>query len=1114
MDHSEVDEKPARAKRPKRRFSPLRLMGAVFALLTLALFMAVAGLLVALESGPVSLKLFEERIAQELRKQAPDTPITFGRAQLTLENDRGDNLPRRMLVELLDLTVRDDAGRIAAFTPRVAAAVTLPALYRGDWTPDELIFDDISAIVIRDQSGRLTVGDASTGDEGAGQAVDLLGLIGDSYQGQGGGPQKILLNNATIIYRDDMGGRLLRASDVDIFLSRQNDNYQASLELDVDGGIFGRQTLAIQAFLASDDAVTIAAEFSNIDLRDIASQVQALDWLGQLAAPVAGRFEVALDPDGNVLALEGAFDSGAGRLVSADWAEPITKAGFDFVFDADDERFLIKHVHLSTATLDLDGDGVIEIDRDEDGETQAFTAQLSLNNAQIVRPEIWARPVRIEQADITSRLNVYPLKLEIGEASFNIDGARLSGIGTVWRQAGQWRADFQAEAANATIEQVIAYWPLGLAPNTKEGIRKRIRAANIPEASIAVRILPDDLMLDLGFDFDDTTIAYLDGHPDIVGAQGAARLSPRMFAMDFADARIQTPQGDIDLSGSKFRIHDIDTDQEYAQVLVQGDGPATASMAVAALEPVGVSAPNTMPVSITGGRALTTVEFTAPLDKPLAEAEIDPSVLVTLINATAIVGKESFELAAPKSKATYQSGALNISGEGVIDQRPISFDVNADLKHGRQTIAANGVMGAALLQKMGVDAEWLHGGTVGYDAKLIQRQGETATEVALQLDNAEIALPDLGYHKDAGEPLSLSALISETDAGTSLTDLNVQGPNVAAVGEMVLAPDGRLQMVDFSNLAIPGLFSGALSLQQSQVRWTGDIEAQFINLDKFRTILDQPGQSGDGLNDLRARIDFKVARLQATETIHMSSVQGGLRLSAGDVGMKMTGLIGGNAAGVVTYRENPEGVLLVVTSDDAGQALRAAGFFDDGSGGDLRLRIESDAANPDGGSGRLHIDNMVIHEDAKLEQIMIGAERRDLRAKMSKEGIRFKKVRAPFQIVDDVVVVKKAYARGDEVGFTVGGEYQMTERTLDLDGVFTPFYAINSVVSNVPLLGPILTGGDGQGLFAFSYSVKGSADDPKVRVNPLSVLAPGIIKLILSGGGSDLPPPETDAQDR
>ena len=39
-----------------------------------------------------------------------------------------------------------------------------------------------------------------------------------------------------------------------------------------------------------------------------------------------------------------------------------------------------------------------------------------------------------------------------------------------------------------------------------------------------------------------------------------------------------------------------------------------------------------------------------------------------------------------------------------------------------------------------------------------------------------------------------------------------------------------------------------------------------------------------------------------------------------------------------------------------------------------------------------------------------------------------------------------------------------------------------------------MTFGKGEGMFAFSYTLKGTSDDPAVAVNPVSALAPGMIR--------------------
>ncbi|MBT3307021.1 MAG: hypothetical protein HN377_11135, partial [Alphaproteobacteria bacterium] len=58
-----------------------------------------------------------------------------------------------------------------------------------------------------------------------------------------------------------------------------------------------------------------------------------------------------------------------------------------------------------------------------------------------------------------------------------------------------------------------------------------------------------------------------------------------------------------------------------------------------------------------------------------------------------------------------------------------------------------------------------------------------------------------------------------------------------------------------------------------------------------------------------------------------------------------------------------------------------------------------------------------------------------------------------------------------------------------------PAYAINSALGHIPVLGEIFTGGEkGSGVFAVNYSMSGPTDDPKININPLSALTPGIFR--------------------
>jgi hypothetical protein len=83
------------------------------------------------------------------------------------------------------------------------------------------------------------------------------------------------------------------------------------------------------------------------------------------------------------------------------------------------------------------------------------------------------------------------------------------------------------------------------------------------------------------------------------------------------------------------------------------------------------------------------------------------------------------------------------------------------------------------------------------------------------------------------------------------------------------------------------------------------------------------------------------------------------------------------------------------------------------------------------------------------------------------------------------------------IGLTAKGSISRPDGKLDLAGLIVPVNSVNRVIGAIPLLGDLLTGGPGGGLFAVSYRLAGTSDEPSISVNPLTALAPGALRTLL-----------------
>src|SRR6516162_8364882 len=81
------------------------------------------------------------------------------------------------------------------------------------------------------------------------------------------------------------------------------------------------------------------------------------------------------------------------------------------------------------------------------------------------------------------------------------------------------------------------------------------------------------------------------------------------------------------------------------------------------------------------------------------------------------------------------------------------------------------------------------------------------------------------------------------------------------------------------------------------------------------------------------------------------------------------------------------------------------------------------------------------------------------------------------------------------------GRVDFKAQTVNLGGTYVPLYGLNSALGNIPILGGIFVGRQGEGVVGITFAIQGQLDDPNVRVNPISVVAPGIFRQIFEFRG-------------
>ncbi|MCH8154645.1 MAG: AsmA-like C-terminal domain-containing protein, partial [Proteobacteria bacterium] len=200
--------------------------------------------------------------------------------------------------------------------------------------------------------------------------------------------------------------------------------------------------------------------------------------------------------------------------------------------------------------------------------------------------------------------------------------------------------------------------------------------------------------------------------------------------------------------------------------------------------------------------------------------------------------------------------------------------------------------------------------------------------------------------------------------------------------------------------------------------------------------------------------------------------------------------------------DGDDGYGLTIESNDMGAVLRALDIFDTIRGGRLAIVGHSDGPLP--GSpleARIEARDYVAVDAPVLARLLTVASLTGIGDLLSGQGVRFERLIGAFTLEDGTLRTDLIRAYGSSLGLTAKGEIDFDSSRVDLEGTVVPAYSVNRILGEIPVLGWLLTGGEGEGLLAVTYHMTGDLGDPEVSVNPLSVLAPGFLRGLFSVSG-------------
>ncbi|QFU16359.1 DUF3971 domain-containing protein [Microvirga thermotolerans] len=1135
-----------RSPRPKpaKRSAVRRVIrGALYVKLGLVLFACIAlGILyMRLSAGPLSFGRLPERVAEALASRiGPGWSVTLRNTAIGLQGSSPV-----LMTDGLD--VRGPDGALVLRAPSALVSVDGFSLLSGNLQPKSIELRDLQLRVLVNRDGSLTFGSVPGGDAGeagaassapaasSGRAEEaaawkahgspgaspVSGAVGSLFE-LVIGPQSILstldrarVANAHLVFVDaggrqrggfdrldatfdwsETGGRRFSAT-----VEGPKGSWQLGGDARVEGGGY-------RAAIAADGA----------PIQDILllTGLSALPATTDLA--FSGRVDAAY-ADGRVTELKARLDADAGVVQIDDKDTSPLKVDHAAIEASWDEA--ARALDLSLLELVGGGNRVRLQGRLLTAvEKEGWRLSLAGRDLILSGPADGDKPVRIGTlgADLCGPDGVAlkSIRLEGPELSAEIGGI----LGT---PADPHGLNLTVRAARTDVRNAIRIWPEAVAPPVRTFLKSNLKAGLLETFALKVAMTGDDIVkavsggpipeesLAIDFAISNGVLKAAEGLPPVSGMSVTGQVTGRKVMLQAPTGRVDMP-GERSLAASEgtFRLENYWDDNALAKIDFRLAGSAEALGALLQQPLVHeIAGFDVDPATMKGKTDLRVGIGLAVNNVPaFADLPLKVSGTVSEFGIDKVFGKDRLENA--NLAIAYDRGNLAIKGEGRMGGSPASIDVRKTPAGGEANVAFS--LDDAARARRGLAFGSQLTGPLPIKASLpLGSSAKSGIRVEADLTKAGVDQLIPGWVKPAGRPGRLSFVMVEGPT-VEIRDLQLEAGSAQLSGSAVLSAEGSLEKADLSTFKLSPGDDMRAQIDRVNGVYKVTIRGNVGDARPFTKTVGAPAPSAGRGGNARDSKDFDLdVALNILAGYNSEAItNAALRLSMRKDSIRqveMKGRLGATDIVAKTLNHPGMGPTIVLQAQDAGALLRFLDIYRRMVGGDLVLQM---AASDGPQAGMLTLKDFALKNEPALRriiptqtQVVAGQDRagNPQAVRVDVNEVTFTKARVEFTRNAGRLDFKDAAIFGDQVGFTLSGYIDNARDRMDISGTFVPAYGLNNAFAQVPLFGPLLGGGQYEGLFAVNFRVAGPSESPTLTVNPLSAVAPGFLRKLFGAGG-------------
>jgi hypothetical protein len=1108
----------------------------------------VLGLWWRLSSGPIALDVATPWLKAAIEENfGGHHSVEVGGTQLE-RDERG-----RTSLRLRDIVVRDADGTIVASAPKAEVGLSGRSLLMGQLRAQSLNLVGAEMSVRIETDGRLTVFAGADNRPIATAAPTVKPVRPGGGPGADTAPQGALgaqfENIAGIMARlDAVGESGLDGHDLrELGLKNGNlvvddrrngkrwtfDGINASLTRPRQGGVVFRLesdnpkrpwVLSAAMRPMADGMRAVGIEARRVSTRDImlAMRLNASDI--DVDLPLSASIRADVSADGIPQMVQGQLIADVGTITDRDNDKVslnIDRADFRFNWDAR-RRSLVVPFQIQSGGNQFTMRATLEGSPEQNGTWLLGVARGdSVIDPIIIAPGATAddEGIAINRVAIRARIDTNRKRIELDQGDFSRIDTRPShniGIaltGSLDYSGAEPHIAFGVAGTRMPVSALKRLWPLFAAVAVRSWVEEHISGGMVERVVVAGNAPLEDFKhngppvpedgLSVDIETSGTTLRPISNLPPIRDADLTVRITGRNAVVNLGRGTVEPAPGrKLSVASGVFEVPDTHPKPAPARASFRIDGGVPAAAALLASDGLRDEVGITLDPATTRGTISAQVAVKLAIAQPMPQDASSYLISADLTNFAADKMLLGQKVEASTLKAVATGDGFQIKGDVKINGTPATIDLRKQKGEADAELHMQSTIDEAARRRFGMDL----GSTVtgAIPIKVVGRVSDTATDdgMSVEADLTPVKIDNLlpGWVKPAGRPARATYTLLKNGRSVRIDDLSIDGSGATVRGSVELDSANEIVSANFPVFALSDGDKVSLKADRGtdgalRVAMRGDIydgrnfvKSSLASTDKAKQKLEDldleikvgtvAGHNGETLRGLDLKLSRRGGRIR---TFNMASKIGRDTPLNGDLRVRA--------------RDNHQ--VIYFETDDAGSLFRFTDMYPRMFGGQMWVAMDPPTQEQSPQIGTLFIRSFVVRGEPALERVVSGAP-----GTPGANGVDFSEMRADFTRFPGKMSVRDGVVRGPLVGATVEGNIDYTRDDVHLRGTFVPFYGLNNMFGQIPIVGLFLGGGSKEGLVGINYEAVGPPGAPRISVNPVSAIAPGLLRKFIPSPGT------------